>query len=311
MRPIIHDLKLDEQQQKFKEAASSPAVVATIFSEVNFFEKQWGKNLLDFTKEEALTFLKSFNSLSILTLMTYTSIIRSYAEFSGVTETSWKDVLQSDLLKLIDYDELRNTYFAPGDVDKIIACVPNAVDKFIVKGFYEGLSGQYYEEFQGLTMESFDRENSEVHLSNGKIKKVTEKLYALAQASANTYSYQALDRKRTQNRKLVDVFASGEIIKSTLKRSEENGLTSWKRKMRGRMESIKDFFGMSYLTIPRLRNSAIYYQLTKLAEANGCDVGSAVYLPEFETVIAQYNLDGGRKDKIAYKFKNMNWADAE
>lgn len=310
MRQAAGNIKLTEQQQAFADTLYSPSPFVVVLSEAEFFEKNWKKDILDFTKQEALTFLRSMHSLSLLTLMTYTSVTRSYANYLGLKETAWEEVRQADLIELIDVDELKNTYFTPEDVDKIEMIVPNAVDKFILRGFYEGLCGDYYEEFQSLTMDSFDKENLTVRLQTGKVKKVSQRLYDLALKSSTTYTYTAMDFRRTQVRKLIDMNGLvGEVVKTSMKVNSNPNLMSWKRKVRGRMESVKDFFELSYLTIPRLRKSAIYYNITTLAKEHNCEVSEAVYLPEFDDIIYQYDLDATRKDNLAYKYKNMSWAD--
>ena len=309
MSQIKYEVKFTEQQQAFRDTLGSPNIFTVIISQAKLWEENWHVDLLHFSKKQALDYLKGMGSLSILSLMSYASTIRSYAEFVGEKETVWKDVLQDDLKKLIDVDELKNTYFEPEDIDKMEAILPNTVDKFILRGFYEGLCGSYYEEFKGLTMANFDKETMTVHLSTGKDKKFSKRLYDLAQKSSETYIYKAMDIKREQKRRLVDMDGlMGEVVKSTLKVSDTPGLMPWKRKIRGRMEAVKEFFDLQYLTIPRLRNSKIYYELFLISEKHKCDIAEAVYLPEFDEIIYQFDLDGERKDKLAYKYKNMDWA---
>ena len=302
-----HEVEFTEQQQAFADTLSSPNIFTVIISEAELWEKNWNKDLLDFTKQEALIYLKSIHSLSLLSLMSYASTIRSYAAFVGKKETIWNNILQADLKQLIDVDELKNTYFKPEDVDKMEMILPNVVDRFILRGFYEGLYGHYYEEFKCLVMPDFDKEAKKVHLMTGKDKVFSDRLYQLAEESSRTYIYKAMDFHREQKRTLLDTPGyKGEIVKTGLKTSP--GLEPWKRKIRGRMESVKEFFGLSYLTIPRLRNSRIYYELLQISKKNNCSIAEAVYLPEFEPIIYQFDLNINRKDKLAYKYKDMDWA---
>lgn len=307
MRPRIHDRKLTEKQEQFRKTISNPKLVPLLFSEAASFEEQWHKEVVDFTKEEALEFLKSLNSLSLQSLIVYTWTMRKYAEFCGINSSEWNQISREDCEALIDKNQRKRKYLSESHVKALTAVLFNPVDRFILRGFYDGLCGDFYGDFMGLYPESFNQDELTVRLSDGNVKHISQELYDAAMESAETYIYIPYGVNATE-RKLYDwTLGKQDIVKFTNGSERCPTMSTWSRKIRGRLEHIRRYFGISYLNIPNLRRSGVYNHLLGLSEEKDVSVKRAVYLPEFEEVADAYGLNKSRLDAIAYRFSTEEY----
>lgn len=307
MRPKIHTKILTETQLRFRDTFSNPKVANLLFSKVSPFEEQWQKEVTSFSKIEALTFLKSLNSLSIQSLNVYAWTMRKYSQFCGVKHSAWAKISQTECESLINAEQRRRKYLSESDVKALSAVLFNPVDRFILRGFYEGLAGDFYEDFKDIYPESFDELSSTVRLANGVTKQISHELYELAIESAETYTYSVVG-DRDCERNLYD-WSKGkrDIVKLTYGSHESPAPSTWKRKIRNRLDSIREYFCIPYLTIPNIRNSGVYNHLVRLSLENNCSIRKAVYLDEFKDIAIQYNLNLERLDKLSYRFSREEY----
>lgn len=307
MRPILHDKQLTEKQTLFRNTLSNPKLANLLFSEVSVFEEQWRKDVTEFTKAEALEFLKSLNSLSIQSLQVYTWTLKKYAQFCGNEASAWSQISRADCEAQINNDQRKNKYLSESHIKALTAVLLNPVDRFILRGFYDGLCGEFYDDFMGLHIDSFDQENLTVKLANGNIKHISQDLYELAIESANTYTY-IFNGIAGTTRMLHDVSVDKQDIVKYMNGSDPKpSLSTWKRKIRGRLEHSRNYLGLQFLSIPILRRSGIYNKLLKLSAEHECSVKQAVYLPEFKEIAVAYGLNESRYDSIAYRFSTEEY----
>lgn len=308
MRPKKYDIKLTDKQKQFKESVSNPKTIPMLFTEAAVFEERWNKDITDFTKEEALEFLKTLNSISVKSLIVYAWTIDKYTQFCGKESKVWNQISRNDLESLIDEKQRMGKYFSESHLNALTAVLFNPVDRFILRGFYDGLCGEYYEDFKDIYPKSFNKQNLTVQLSNGNIKHISQELYDIAMESAESYKYIVYSRSRNFTRNLCDWTPDKQdIIKIAYGSKLEPTLPTWKRKIRNRIEIIRNYLDIPYLNIPNLRRSGIYNHLLKLSEMHNCSIKQAVNLPEFDAIVSDYELNKDRLDSIKYRFSTEEY----
>lgn len=175
------------------------AQAAILFNRCEPYEVKLEKDICCFSTNEIIECLKSFNSVSLESLLVACSQYKLYVDWCIANHVMTKDYqnhfreIGSEVLRqcLNPYLKEYRTFtreWIMGNMDNLI----NPRERFILLGTFEGIGAGTklaYEEFIDLKLNMFDTETHTLNLSPTRSIGYSDELYKLACEAADTYEY--------------------------------------------------------------------------------------------------------------------------
>lgn len=195
----------EEQKNRYLAIRESKGLpiepVKRTFKVCDEFQIKLGKDLYDFTFVEIKDMYKTLNGRTIQSLRNRNSSLKLYTEWA-LSENLVKDRINHySEMTTKDYEDcmnivaINNRYLSKEDVYNILDLIVNPCDQFYLLALYEGLGEGYNEDIVKLTLSDFDEDNLTVKIGNNT-RKISKKLYYIAEEAANTYYYVSSDERR-------------------------------------------------------------------------------------------------------------------
>lgn len=140
----------EERKQEFiKFKSSTTEMSKTVFSWFMYaenLERQYGKDVCDFTSQEAITLIKYIGSSKISTSTVLVNTMRIYTDWClsnslvADNQNHWYEISTDVLYDCIDYKKLISQYLTKQELDNYTCQMINEADKFIFLSLFEGLN---------------------------------------------------------------------------------------------------------------------------------------------------------------------------
>ena len=157
------------------------------------YEKEIGKDLCDFTRDEAIRLFKDVVATPSLTYLkvlrsTYESYTQWCVEKGVATENNYSHIDLSDLNECVFKGNL--SFITREDILKWCSEAENPRDQFILLALYEGIRGKNYKEIIDLNITNVDFEHKRIFIPsrNGCVE-ASDELLRYAKYSYETDDY--------------------------------------------------------------------------------------------------------------------------
>lgn len=292
-----YDMQLTDMQKQFVCENYDESLIGRfnkLICRAKPFEEEHGKEISAFSKNEICEYLTSLNATSTSNLESFASMLRKYMRYArangidGADKGEWDMLHKRDIANCVSREK---HYFTMSDIDDYLSRLYNPADKWFILALFEGLCGKDREEIWGIALSDFDAENLTVATPNGKVKKVSQRLYDIAVESANTYTYQTLSQLRSVATVKLIEDRPYSVFKYSAVKSMNSSLARWNFRTTRRIKGLKNYLYEDELSIPRIINSGMYYQLQQIQVKYGCSFGQAFFKPEYKQLAYQYDVE--------------------
>ena len=238
-----------------------------LFNRCEPIEVKLNKDICTFSTTEIIECLKSFNSVSLESLMNARSQYKIYTDWCIVRHILVKDYqnhfkeINDEMLRQCLNDFLKNKSIVTRDyiINKCENDLLNPAERFILLGLFEGIgSGKIsYKDFEGLTMECFNEDTGKLQIGERLIS-YSQKLYEYAKAASETYETVVYDKNG--NKRDVKLRQDDRIVKPGANAS----ICNYKQIINKKLTKIKQELDNPAITIQSLNESGRIEMINKL-----------------------------------------------
>lgn len=185
------------------------------FKKTSAFEEQLDKDVYDFTVYEILNMYKTWNSKSIDTLYVINNRLSQYSQWALEqnlvvdNQNHFLEINRDMLLGCINMIAQQKRIVSREQMIAWCSRLPNACDKFIFLGLYEGLNGSNYEDFWNSSIDDINKDKKIIRVERGELP-ISDTLIEYAEESNRTLELYPMTGDMSRVTKLVE---NGKIIK--------------------------------------------------------------------------------------------------
>lgn len=209
------ETKLRYKQEREKSVVVPQYALKLDFKKTSTFEEQLDKDAYDFTVYEILNMYKTWNVKSIDTLYVINNRLSQYTQWAleqnlvADSQNHYLEINRDMLIGCINMVAQQKRIVSREQMIAWCSTLPNACDKFIFLGLYEGLNGNNYEDFWNASIDDIDKENKTIRVKRGVIP-ISIDLIEYAEEANNTLELYPMSGDMARVTKLVE---NGKIIK--------------------------------------------------------------------------------------------------
>lgn len=171
----------EERKLQFLKEKSENSVLSnnilSVFYVMEQREKEYGRDVCEWTSEEILSFFKWYSSRSIQTLVQLQNALKIYTDWclmNGLVKDNqnhFTEIKSSALCECVDINAMDEFIFTRDDFISMINELPNMTDQFIMLALFEGVPTL---QLQYVKLDDLDGEVLTLH--NGEKRTVSHKL---------------------------------------------------------------------------------------------------------------------------------------
>ena len=276
-----------------------------LFRKLEPYEERLGKDVSEFTKQEALAMYKWIKSRSIYTLMNDNTILKSYYAwrqyYHGVDNPSaYERINIEDLRPLVDKQASR--VLSREEIIEIEDQLLNITDAAIIQALFEGISGQSMRDITSLNDKMLDKENQCLIFPDGRIFEISERLCDLLEKAFQEDIYICYgETLRTKQ-----LIGDGKLFKE---RDNAHAADSDDRRFRAvyrKIQVIRDYVGIKELTMKGLATSGMTYYLRKCLNETGMELREFLHTEDGEKLMDRYGFQSSFKiQNVVHKFQDL------
>lgn len=290
---LSEKLKSYITEKGFTSSEENVIAIAETWAENNLH-----KPLSDFTREEAIVYLRTLELTSFNSIKHYVYLFRDWGRYIKGKGTVWNQLKKRDILDLCDLPEPRRNYINRLFLLELIEELPNPADAFILLGLFEGFSSV---EIYNLCEKDFEFKGHIIyHAKAREWFKHSLKLLRLGRESLDTYT-------REEEKSSYCLYDKQEGEKSVIKL---NIKVSRKSKQDGTyisacLSRIYKFLNIDTISIPDLRDSGLHDLLDTMREEIPIEEFATFRNPKFKQTVSQYGKAGYPRSNILQIYKAM------
>ena len=272
-----------------------------LFNRCAAYEQRLNKDISCFSTSEIVDCLKSFNSVSLESLMNARSQYKLYTDWCINNHVFTKDYqnhfieINNDMLKPCLNDFMKEhrvitREYILNNLDNLI----NPAERFILLGLFEGIgagSKIAYKEFENIRIEMFNTETHQIEFEN-RVIKYSNELYQIAREAANTYD--TITYTKNGGEKHIKLMDDERIIKPAINARTYDYRNIIDKKLR----KIKEGLNNPAINMQSLKESGRIEMVKKLME-KGLSLSEALSDKE---VINTYGPQPAKKRYISNYF---------
>ena len=186
------------------------------FQKTASFEEQLDKDVYDFTVYEILNMYKTWSSKSIDTLYVINNRLSQYTQWAleqslvADSQNHYLEINRDMLMGCINAIAQQNRIVTREQMIAWCSRLPNACDKFVFLGLYEGLNGDFYEDFWDTSIDDIDKEKKTIRTKRGDLP-ISDDLIEYAEEANDTLKLYPMSGDMTRVTRLIE---NGKIIKA-------------------------------------------------------------------------------------------------
>lgn len=209
------EIKLRYKEERETIIVTPNNAIMLDFRKTASFEEQLDKDIYDFTVYEILNMYKTWNMKSIDTLYVINNRLSQYTQWAleqnlvADSQNHYLEINRDMLIGCINIIAQRNRIVPRGQIIEWCSRLPNACDKFIFLGLYEGLNGKYFEDIWNACIDDIDEKNKTIRVKRG-ILPISDALIEYAKEANETLDLYPMSGDMGRITKLIE---NGKIIK--------------------------------------------------------------------------------------------------
>lgn len=297
-----------EQKEGFcKDYLRSRVIVKTslygFFNKISSYEEELGKDVVNFSREEALDMYRWIKSRSIYTLMNDNTILKAYYAwvkyYHGIAnENAYEQISIDDLRECVNRQASK--LLSREEITEIEDRLLNWSDKAIVELLFLGVAGKNMEDIYAVD-EACVKGNKLV--VNGKQFDMTPRLRELlpkAFAETEIASY-------GESLRIFPVEGKGRIYKE---RCNTRGVDTDDAKFRyfyRRIMLFREYLGINILTMKNIATAGMMYRLNEGMRNAGLELREFLKTDEGKEIMSRYGFSGDYAyDNVIAKYKQYS-----
>lgn len=254
-------------------------------------EKELGKGISTFDKEDMKKVLSDFKANNINTLAAYNSSLSRYLEFCVNKDFVNKNVSKEFSIKeLHDYIS-SETYLSEKKLRRIEDQLANYQDAVILRLIFEGVSGRGFTELLNLRKQDINYETNTLHLRNEVKPSVMVSRDIVVSDRAIELIKGAIDQKKyyklngASNRGVTSLYNTDYVIRASTTTKEQVGAKASLTVMHHRIKIVEDYFGFDRLKAKLIQRSGMLnYALSTVSDVQN------ITLDDIKRVAIRFNI---------------------
>ena len=259
---------------QYKESTTkvNPYLFDNLFRTTEPFEVQYDKDVSNFTIEEIEDMLKVLNFYSINSLDVFKSNLAIYTDWCvneylvNDNQNHYREITYADLPRFYNSNVARKKVVTREQVLDCCRQVPNAMDAFIILGFFEGIGGHDHCDFFNLTGRDINLDDKTINLANRGRLHVSLELCSFGIMAAEANEYYAMGEDATRTFKLED---SDKIIKDFPNVKPVVDEFRLGRRIYQKLKRALQYVDLEYMTAKDLQNSGMIEMIIKRSKELG------------------------------------------
>ena len=277
----------------------------SLFRKTEPFESNKKKDCSDFDQDEVLSMYADFKAKSIYVLLNYNTILKAYCAwmryYQKAASTHAYDNITIELLKLcVPADS--NRFLSREEVAEIEDQLYNATDKAILECLWEGISGPSMNDLVSINRDMVNSEEKELYFSDGRIVKLTGRLYTLLMKAFDETEYMCYG-STLRVKKLIGV---GRLYKE---RDNAHAPDTDDRNFRWvyrKVQNFREHVGIPGLTMKNIHISGMYHYLCEGMQETGLDLKSFLRSDCGKKLAEKYGFHSDSYvDNLTHRFKDF------
>ena len=270
------------------------------FNKIEQYEEKLNKDVVSFSREEALDMYRWIGSRSVYTLMNNNTILKSYYAwkkhyYNVNNENVFDGIIIEDLRKCVDKN--KNKLLTREEIIEIEDQLLNGSDKAIVELLFVGVAGKNMEDIYAVSEECVKGNKLIV---NGKQFDMTPRLKELLPKAFDETEIMAYG----ETMKIFPVKGRGRIYKE---RCNTKGIDTDDARFRyfyRRIQLFRNYLGIEALTMKTMAAAVLMFTLNNGTKKSGLDLKSFLRTDEGEEIANRYGFSGDYYiDNIYAKYK--------
>ena len=277
----------------------------SLFKKVGPYEEKLDKDCSQFTKEEVLHIYKEFKSKSVYVLMNYNTILKAYCawrkHYHGLENEIAYEEITIDLLKPL-IPKNATTILSREELTDIEEQAYNWTDKAIVECLWEGLSGNSMRDLVGIEKEMIDEKSKQLHLPDGRVFDLTDRLYELLIKAFNETEYICYGTSL----KVKNLEGVGKLYKERDNAYAMDSDDKFFRWVYRKIMTLRKHVGISELTMKNITTSGMCHYLREGMKQTGLDLKAFLRTEMGEKLMDKYNyFSEHRVDNVTHRYKQL------
>lgn len=277
----------------------------SLFKKVWPYEEKLDKDCSQFTKEEILHIYNEFKAKSVYVLMNYNTILKAYCawrkHYHGLKNKIAYEEITIDLLKPL-IPKNANTILSREEITDIEEQAYNWTDKAIIECLWEGLSGNSMRDLVGVEKEMIDAKSRQLHLPDGRVFDLTERLYQLLTNAFSETDYVCYGKSL----KVKSLEGVSKLYKERDNAYAMDSDDKFFRWVYRKIMAIRKHVGISELTMKNITTSGMCHYLREGMEQTGLDLKAFLRTEMGEKLMDKYNyFSEHRVDNVTHRYKQL------
>ena len=280
---------------------SSKVVIETslraIVNKALEYERIFKKSICDFTKKDALTMFKEFESISPTSLSNASLVLRHMCNWINYTKgikatNAFETITKDDLKTVVNTDKKSKMIITKDQLMDIQQSLLNYTDMAIVELLFRGIGSiDWAHELTFLEQKQISKTDMCIYFKNGKKVEIDERCYNILMQSAHEDALLSYNSSRVSK-----VVPEGIIYKIrhnaiTINDSvkDEGSKQRRFRWMQRRFQIINDFLDL-HLTPTSISDSGLLHEIRKGMDLNDLPFRQYVITPEARDLSQRYGI---------------------
>ena len=277
----------------------------SLFKKINPYEDKLDKDCSQFTTEEVLHIYKEFKAKSVYVLMNYNTILKAYCAwrkyYHGLENPIAYEEITIELLKPL-VPKSANSILSREEITDIEDQAYNWTDKAIVECLWEGLSGNSMRDLVGIERGMIDDKEKQLHLPDGRVFDLTDRLYQLLINALNETEYICYGKAL----KVKKLEGEGKLYKERDNAYAMDSDDKFFRWVYRRIMNLRTHVGISGLTMKNIATSGMCHYLIEGMDQTGLDLKAFLRTEMGEKLMDKYNyFSEHRVDNVTHRYKQL------
>jgi len=277
----------------------------SLFRKVEPYEEKLGKDCSRFTKEEVVEMYRAFGAKSVYVLLNYNTILKAYCawmkHYHGLeNEIAYEDI-NTDMVKPL-IAESANKTLSMEEITEIEDQLYNWTDKAIVECLWEGLSGNSMRDLVGLEENMIDHEAKQLHLPDGRVFDLTNRLYDLLLKAFDEEEYLCYG----ETLRVKKLIGKGRMYKERDNAHAMDSDDKFFRWVYRKVQNFRKHVGIEEMTMKNISTSGMTYYLRQGMEKTGLGLKEFLMTSDGAKLMDKYNYNSEfRIDNVAHRYAQL------
>ena len=277
----------------------------SLFRKVEPYEEKLNKDCSEFTKDEIITMYEEFKAKSVYVLLNYNTILKAYCAWLKYyhnfhAEISYEEI-NSDVMKPLVIENPNKT-ISREDITDIEDQLYNWTDRAILECLWEGLAGNSMRDLVGVESNMIDHTTKQLHLPDGRVFDLTDKLYMLLMKAFEEKEYMCYG----SSLKIKKLIGIGKLYKERDNAHAMDSDDKFFRWVYRKVMNYRNHVGISGLTMKNITTSGMVYYLRQGMEKTGLGLREFLSTEDGAKLMDKYNYSSQfRIDNVVHRYSSL------